>query len=796
MKGKRAAVCMLLSVGITAFFAACSPQSINQESGGGQTQTAGNDTNTPVGGMEGLGTAESATGRETGEEPASALEESVKPLEESVKPLEDSAEPLETNEGAGTDDGQTAYRAEFYTVNWDIDSYEAFFINRDQTGLVANRTPQDGTSASHWLKLISPDVEETEIPLAVAQNHVIREAGMNEDGIYTLSAAIPTADSPGGYWLTGMEADGTLRFSVSLDELTEGESPYYKNLVLDSEGTVWLMEYGSRTVFGFLRDGSQAVRHSAPELGGLVWDRDGRLYGTGTDPEEEKLVLYPVTKEGIGEPLSIEAYGIKGIYPGIEGDFLLQTGEKLKEYSIETETLTEICDLVNPGIDRINVRKASGTGSDRAVMVVSEPMSAACELVTLIKGNDADQETPQITIAALTADFVLREQIRLFNRSEQGFRVVLKEYYDETSPDMTKEDALTRLNADLVDGTAGDLLDFAGLDGTAVRASYVQKGIVENLYPWMEQDEEFQKEEYLQSLFTANEIDGKLYNLVPYFDVTTLIGRASQVGNGVCWDMEQMEKLLSPGMAMTDRYGREDFLYEYCLYYLQGEDISTALGDPSFASALELAKTFPEEATDSDLLGLSRNQVLLYAADFGGNLNGITFARAVLGDDISLIGFPVNGGVGSSFSNKVSLGLCSASPNKQEAWEFLKTLMSDSYQGMDGNAEFRNTVLPAENAAREEKYRYLQGLTDQGSFGITDENGESVWWTIPTVTQADTERAEALMNQITTVRELDPMIWQIIWEEANQYFADRCSAQQAAQNMQGRVSLYRMENGG
>jgi ABC-type glycerol-3-phosphate transport system substrate-binding protein len=68
-------------------------------------------------------------------------------------------------------------------------------------------------------------------------------------------------------------------------------------------------------------------------------------------------------------------------------------------------------------------------------------------------------------------------------------------------------EAATKVSVELMGGSAGDIVDLTGMPGM----QYAKNNLIKDLYPYMENDPEFHKEDYYTNIFQANEYQNKLY---------------------------------------------------------------------------------------------------------------------------------------------------------------------------------------------------------------------------------------------------------------------------------------------
>ena len=73
---------------------------------------------------------------------------------------------------------------------------------------------------------------------------------------------------------------------------------------------------------------------------------------------------------------------------------------------------------------------------------------------------------------------------------------------------------------------------------------YQSKGLLEDLYPYIENDPEIQKEDYFENVFEAISLDGKLPYLTNGVAVSTMLADEDIVVGNDGWTVQELEKVL------------------------------------------------------------------------------------------------------------------------------------------------------------------------------------------------------------------------------------------------------------
>ncbi|MDE6518654.1 MAG: extracellular solute-binding protein, partial [Acetatifactor sp.] len=128
-----------------------------------------------------------------------------------------------------------------------------------------------------------------------------------------------------------------------------------------------------------------------------------------------------------------------------------------------------------------------------------------------------------------------------FNKASDRYRITLKDY----SVYNTSEDWMagqTRLNSDIVNGQMPDIMLLGDMSSYG---NYVSKGLLADIGSLLEADPELGKLEYLQNVWDAYSVNGKLYAVVPSFNVRTMAAKKSLVGEPQSWTMADVETVLA-----------------------------------------------------------------------------------------------------------------------------------------------------------------------------------------------------------------------------------------------------------
>ncbi len=740
--------------------------------------------------------------------------------------------------------GIARYISDIVDCEWDAEYMSGYFMSATRYGLIGTAYENDALSYRMW---INGDDGQMQIRTLkeIPQGRMLIKAAGTDTALYLITQTIDTSISrQEKTYLSVLSYEGTLLWEKNLTEVAPDSEPNDIQLYTDIEGDIWLMDVVRQYIFCLSQEGELLGEIDGKEqnIGSLVQDKNGCMYGVSVQTTGETY-LYCIGKaEGsLAEPVIIEKKEISDIYPGVSGEFMLKQGRYLIDYHLVSQEEMLICDLVNVGVysEKLLEIKAMQDGSILLLLGqagVKEGSVVRLTKEVTLEGLQEEIQAQNVTLACLQANDLLREIVAAYNRGNHGYVVQIKEYYDTFQVDADIQDALNRLNADLTDGTAGDVLDLTSLSQYAVREKYVRSGVLEELYQWIDRDPSLKREDYLLSLWKANEIQDGLYNLVPLYTVNTKIGTASE------WEVDDtftLEEMLSAEMSSYVfglEYLQNDFWHDFCVFYMQ--DLEQIPAQETLAAVLEFASQLPKEWKSelsneySNALyehkklltptgycyekGILRNlmnyreQMALRGkyllneeidetfrefAELGSDVAVLADFRASQGAvPVSSIGFPSENSCGSSFVNLISLGICTASQNKNGAWDFFRYTLSDEAQYQREQFEFY--TLPAKYSIWNEvcETNCIPDWSDFVSYGGGTEDGTLWEVVIPTLSKEVVLQFNALLEEITVVDEVNPLVLQMIQEEADSYAQGLCSAQEAAAAILNRLMLYQSES--
>ena len=433
----------------------------------------------------------------------------------------------------------------------------------------------------------------------------------------------------------------------------------------------------------------------------------------------------------------------------------------------------------------------------------------AARLISLTPTDAAASEgKTTLTFATRWLSSDMRTAILEFNQTSEDYFISVQNYGPTTTL-AERDAAFSRINTEILAGRSPDIFDAGCFPDMGQAAG---KGLLEDLWPYLEKDPDLGRERVMERVLDAASINGGLYYLPSTFRISTVVGPRRVVGDRLGWTAEEMlaawETMPEDSRMLSDRWGLEiskTAMLERRLvldleHFVDWSRGTCSFDCEEFKALLEFASLFsdepetgPDEYIECCIRALAGRQMLI--ADSIGTLEDLQFHRTCFGEDFSFVGYPsVDGSVGSRFNIDIGPSISSTCKDKEGAWSFLRTLLLPKYEGRaitgeyDAYAEYESPYryLPVNRADFEWLAEYRLARTSGGGVSL---DGELDLSYVP-FTQELYDQFMELYNSIDRSTAWSEDIRDIVTEAAGGYFAGDKSLDDTAREVQSRVSLY------
>lgn len=617
------------------------------------------------------------------------------------------------------------------------------------------------------------------------------------------------------YNLKAVAPDGSVVSTTELSELGADQDYFYPyGFAIDGDGNIYLC---SDTIL-YVLDKTGALQFTIEAeswMNDVIVLSDGRVACSNYGETGYQLSVVDLQAKAFGENLPVPNNGYDMVPGGGDYDFYYTNGSNFYGYDLESGESTKLLNWINCDVDNYNISGVNVLADGRVVCVSgqwnSDYTERTNELVVLTKqpASSVPQKTT-LTLATQYLDYNVRSQIIEFNKTNDQYRIEVRDYSEYN----TEEDysaGLTKLTTEILTGNMPDILDLNGIPLDQLAA----KGVLEDLYPYLDQDSEIGREDLMPSVLSSLETDGKLYTTCSGFYVFTAIGASSVVGDTPGWTVDEFNAALATmpeGCTAFDKYvTRDDILY-YCMALDADSFVDWSTGKCSFDSEafvkmLEFVKSFPSEfdwesyeysEEDSTPTRIANGQQMLIMTSVS-DFTDFQMYKAMFGGSITYVGFPTEYGTGNMLSTNSGYAMSSKCSNKDAAWQFLRQFFTEEYQeknvwSFPSNVNAFNTKLEEAMTPEYEK--------DENGNYVLDENGEKIevshggwsWGSVSielyAITQEEADDILELINSTTKAMKADESITDIVKEQAAAFFEGQKSAEEVAKLVQSKASIY------
>ncbi len=696
----------------------------------------------------------------------------------------------------------TVYRSETAEISSEITGdFDTFEYSDGKIYFLSEFLPDpEGNFSKYFLNSVGTDGNgfSSEM-LAEGDNMYICPPKFDADGTlyYVISSKI---DSGHKYTLYKTTSEGNKSETDITEAVTSCAPDFFPSEILVSEGGVFISGYNSVIVL----DSGGALKTYIPEIvsnGGihnLARGGSGRIYayifnGYGFELQyldEEKA-------EFTSAEFPFDGYNNIVFDGRDDAELFVSDGTAL--YILGADGVKKgILNLVQSGVSSGEVQRIFPTDNGGFVCAGKSMDSGAPVISELSPQTGYVESRKEIVLAGTeySIDTRIENAAVKFNNTSTDNYITIKKY---------PWDNIDQLNLDIISGNIPDILIS---DSSIPVENYISKGVFTDLYPFIDGDSELDRSDFLQNLLSSCETDGKLYCFTDRFKVYTALGKTSIFGEDMGINMDKLQQIAAarpegtetfPGVTKQDiltyalelsgdefidykkgtcRFDSDSFIamMKYANGYIDGIDYDSYFDD-SFWSRFDTM--FADESA------------LLMTAYLSDYTDIFRFERINFGEPVTAVGFPCENRIGTSFVVDTAFSISEKSDVKQEAWEFIRTLLLPKYQDKCDCFPVRTDSLEKSAAAamKHDPNRVNQAIVIMGQMALASGKGD-----IGEPQKADIDHMNAVIASADGIMSYNASIRDIITEEAETFFSGAKTAEEAAQIIQSRVRLYLEEH--
>lgn len=650
---------------------------------------------------------------------------------------------------------------------------------------------------------------EYEVQLLTATAVAIAEPVVEDGTVYE--------EPQNQYFAKKLDMSGNILTEIDLTKATQDLDYFYAQAVAqNSKGDLLVASDDMILVFG-----SDGTQKPTVELQGQ-WIQYMAATGNGTvvasfyGSESGGMVACRVEDGALSQPIDITGIPETSslmLYPGDGDTVLLNDGTYLYSLDVNTGVATKMLSWLDSDINGGSLSGIVANGEDKVMVMVSDYGNdgVSYELGTLTKTPVAEiPERTILTLGAIYLDDVIRNAVIDFNRTNETYRVALVDYsVYNTNEDYTL--ASEQLDRDVVSGNCPDIVSLT----TGHEDKYIAKGVLADLSALMEKDGTISMDDLLTGPLQAYTVDGKLYGMPTSFYLQTMLASKKLVGDMDSWTMAELEEIiknLDESVSVLDYCDQTSFLsqmvYQNIDMFVDYGKATCSFDSQEFKDLLAASAHLPTQE-ELDAAIQAENE----AMESGNYMYVDTYQKVQSGEQLlvseyisgsysvkylynlyteengfAMLGYPQASGNGALLGIDGGLAISASSKHQEGAWEFIKSILSEDVQEDVWSFPITISAFDEMMAEAMEKSYYMEGdekvyYDETGYIGDTE-------YPLEPLDQEQVDDFKAFINGASTSGNYDEDIMKIVNEEAGAYFAGDKTADEVADLIQNRVTIY------
>ena len=633
-----------------------------------------------------------------------------------------------------------------------------------------------------------------------------------EGNIYSLVyqyASYEEGDTTDKIYLEAYGKDGSELWKIHLNEnQTEGDYFYVSSLLCDDNKQLILDSSRGIEIYDQQGNPVKMIEKSTTEDCRLLRIRDGKFAVASSDGSKASIQTVDLQSGAYGTKTTLPFnYYRYQVMNGLYYDIYLCDDYGVYGYNIGDAELTKVMDFISSDFSGSYLYQASFIAEDTFVAYYYDDDGVQLSKFVKVPAEEVADRI-ELTLGCYYLNQDVKQKLVEFNKNSEQYKIIIRDYttYD-TMDDYTQ--GLTRLNADIV---SGDVPDIMILNSQMPVESYIAKGVFADLNEFLEKDSQVKKEDLMPNVLKALSTEDGLYRIAPSFSVTTFAGKTADVGAEPGWTMEEAMALLASkpeGTQLLSEMTSSGFMY-YAMWICGQEYVDWGKGEchfdtEGFKKILEYANSLPREIDYSAVMDdesywaemetqYRSGKTILNFQYLSGFRDYAYAKQGVFGEDITMVGFPTENGLGGCLNIDQTMAISALSKNQEAAWEFLKNFFTEEYQdslGYDFPVRI-SSMKKLEEAAWEKPYF----INEDGNKETYDDYiyvGGVEMELVP-LTQEETGAVLDYIMSLDNICIYNEELNNIITEETESYFSGQKTVDEVVDIIQSRTKIYVSEN--
>ncbi len=622
--------------------------------------------------------------------------------------------------------------------------------------------------------------------------------------------------------------DGKLQSEVTVEDFGVVPDKSVNLQAVYSDGEIVIAEInGGFEMFDFNGKYLGEFKTDKGEVDCFGQDNQGNIICAlkNTVEEQEILTFCKVEKDGTLTELNNTEYNFdETVYEmqATSGEYclLLRTNSQIYGVKSETQEIVSLFDISTSGYSTNYIEGYSIMPDGNIALMLNNSKEWKVELKKFIPRTEEELANIKTITLGIEGDAFIEDYVTEWNDGGNDFLVEIVKY----SADYENRDAVfDQLKQDAISGNLPDIMHFNRDYAVMNDVDFAAMGVLEDLYTYMDKDEVFTRDYFMPSVLSCFEYNDELLVLPNRVSLELgTVAKTKFVGDGSDWNFEKhLDMTINPPIEREiendSKYTRLSLGVSWS-DWIDYTDGTCHFTDDSFIRYLnfcneaEVIEYAYEEKTDEEWQAYlnsderkedRRREALKYIEDreiFStegihtySNYTELTKGKFG-GEPITVLG-------DITLNAHDQLAITKTSENKELAWEFIKSLMTDQYytDNLDWSP-FPVTKTGYKLYNDHYFYNNYFDFTDdyydediRGYVGLVYHVSDDELMKIGKVTEEDAAAVDKYFNMATRKHKItfkEDKMYEIFYEEIDRFFSGGCTAEECAEVLQDRISTY------
>lgn len=558
--------------------------------------------------------------------------------------------------------------------------------------------------------------------------------------------------------------------------------------------------------------------------------------------EDDRLQIHSITPDGKTKESNVTydfEESVQDITAGT-GDYSMFIQSRSTIYGIreDSSAIEPLFSINYSGLGSDNIQGFVMGDDGRFTVIENTYSDFSVKMRTYTQCSREEYENIlRITVGCLYEDYSLKDYITAFNENHYDMQADMKVYITDSGTDESYKKGWDTFSKDMLAGDIPDVLLMDDTSGNFGDSNLYKQGALCDLYGFIDSDEKLSRESFIPNVIQNLEIDSGLYVLPNVFSLDIgYVAKEKFVGDIETWNFDSYMDIvenLPDNMGIDwwennadgvyDTKYRRINCYDWCNWAdfenntcdFQNDEFIRYLNYCNGAEVIENepVEDFPEHSEEENnyLFKMQQRQFIEDLAIFErpyicSYADYLRLAQGTFGGEpIRILGkLDRNTKPVFNFGGVSGYAVTETSDKKDLAWNFIKGMISDEFYSeyKSGNGFFGFPItksgleIKAEFDKRPQNNQYDKGFEDYTGYIYSYGDGDKpskLGYVDDEIIKTVNGLIEQAVPEKTGIYPGEDF-YNIAYEEFDRFFNGQTSAQQCAEAMQNRLSIYLSEN--